>query len=115
MEVMLWDLPCRKTALLTSAVAALEITESGRRRGHCEQIMAHLVAGNIVTPESAVTHTELARRMGWEAAKVHKRMADCQRKGPWRIDGRPWTLRAGPARRCHIRGTLCLTYTVQPA
>jgi hypothetical protein len=114
MEVMLWDLPCRKTDPVTSKLAALEITESGRRQNHCEKIIAVLIAQNVRTPAAAWTHGEITSGLDGEVSRVNKRLPDCQRKGPWPLDGKLWTLRIGPDRACRVRGSICQTYYVQP-
>lgn len=112
---MLWDLPCRKTDPITSKRAVVASTESGRRQSHCEQIIAFLVAQNVRTTDSALTHGEIASHLGWEASRVNKRLPDCQRQGPWPIGGQPWALKIGTDRVCRVRGTPCQTYYVEPA
>jgi hypothetical protein len=106
----LWDLPVRSADPLTSRKAAVQVHP--KRASHCLQIMTALVGQRVCGVSVALTHSEIAARMGWDRARVHKRLADCRRNGPWCVEDGLWSLATGPPRACRIHRTQCLTYYV---
>ncbi len=96
----------------TSALAAENVTSSGKRLSQCKHIVRALVSHGIDKPVEALTFAEVAALLGWPHDAVHKRMKDCQRCGPWPVDGVLYWVRVGGPRTCTKRGTRCSTYFV---
>lgn len=99
----------------TSALAAENVTSSGKRLSQCQSIVRALVSHGIDKPVEALTFAEVAALLGWPHDAVHKRMKDCRRCGPWAVDGVLYWVRVGGARTCTKRGTQCSTYFVARA
>jgi len=96
----------------TSAIAAEDVTSSGKRLSQCRSIVRALVSHGIDKPVAALTFAEIACLLDWPHDHIHKRMKDCQRCGPWLGDGVLYGVRVGGARTCTKRGTRCSTYFV---
>jgi len=96
----------------TSAIAAEDVTSSGKRRSQCRSIVRALVSHGIDKPVEALTFAEIACLLDWPHDHIHKRMKDCQRCGPWPVDGVLYGVQVGAARTCTKRGTQCSTYYV---
>lgn len=95
-----------------SVIAAEDVTSSGKRLSQCRRIVTVLVSHGIDKPVEALTFAEIACLLDWPHDHVHKRMKDCQRCGPWPVDGVLYGVRVGGARTCTKRGTRCSTYFV---
>jgi hypothetical protein len=105
----------RTTDPATSAYADRVVSKTGKRQSHCQEIVTCLVRLGISSEAHGLTFAEIARRLDWPHDRVHKRMQDCQRKGPWAHDGSEYVVCIGPARPCRLRHTECLTYYVRRA
>lgn len=103
----------RSTDPQTSAIAAEKVTSGGRRLSHCTEIVGVLVRQNVSDSRHALTFAEIAYLLDWPHDRAHKRMKDCQRCGPWNVNGSWYQVRCGPARTCVQRGTQCQTYYVE--
>jgi|GEM_PF-1368067 len=97
----------------TSALAAEDVTSSGKRLSQCRRIVTVLVSHGIDKPVEALTFTEIACLLDWPHDHVHKRMKDCRRCGPWVVDGALYRVLVGGARTCAKRRTVCSTYYVE--
>lgn len=97
----------------TSAIAAEDVTSSGKRLSQCRSIVRALVSHGINKPVAGLTFAEIAALLDWPDDRVHKRMKDCRRCGPWVVDGALYRVLVGGARTCAKRRTVCSTYYVE--
>jgi len=96
----------------TSVLAAEDVTSSGKRLSQCRSIVRALVSHGINKPVAGLTFAEIAALLDWPDDRVHKRMKDCRRCGPWPVDGVLYQVRVAGARTCTKRGTQCQAYYV---
>lgn len=89
------DLPARGSDPMTSKLAAEQLEASG------QLTQQQLLVANLVLRYPGLTARELARRYPVSHEIVHKRMAECERRGK---------VRRGEPRRCQVTGRMAITW-----